>query len=137
MRVHTGDKPHVCSICAQAFSQLGSLNRHLLVHSDDRPFQCEQCEKSFREKSKLKIHRNVHTEERPFFCDLCGKTYKFRSGLKWHMARHQTEAKKEVCSLSTGFSAVSSPKEGTVLYNVPTFLPPDKGHGFEIQRKYM
>ena len=32
MRVHTGDKPFICSVCGRGFSQKGSLKGHMVTH---------------------------------------------------------------------------------------------------------
>ena len=37
MRKHTGEQPFACPVCDKAFSQKGSLNRHMLIHQDIKP----------------------------------------------------------------------------------------------------
>lgn len=55
-----GGQPHQCSLCERAFSQRGSLNRHLRSHLGVRPYSCPQCPMSFSRQYRVTEHMRVH-----------------------------------------------------------------------------
>ncbi|KAF7477574.1 zinc finger and BTB domain-containing protein 41 [Marmota monax] len=72
LRIHSGEKPHLCSICGQSFRHGSSyrikktLTKHLVIHSDARPFNCQHCNATFKRKDKLKYHiDHVHGIKSP------------------------------------------------------------------------
>lgn len=102
-RIHSGDKPHRCSICLRSFRHATCLKQHhvrvhLRVKVNEAPhaigrrkgsaqgktFPCPICGKVFRFKSLLASHSLIHSEIRPFSCDFCSRSFRRLSHLKRH-----------------------------------------------------
>ncbi|XP_015788060.1 putative zinc finger and SCAN domain-containing protein 5C [Tetranychus urticae] len=81
-------KENRCPMCAQRFTQLNSLKRHIRSHTGERPFPCGYCEKRFVDRERLKVHVRIHTGEKPFSCNLCSRRFSQKSTVKRHMSVH-------------------------------------------------
>ena len=96
MRVHTNEKPHVCSECGLSYHSLSSLINHTkFIHTNfkevrQRSFKCHICGKGFFAKRQLKVHTESHNEVRNHLCTECGSGFKSTYDLKKHMERHNT-----------------------------------------------
>ena len=56
MRIHTSEKPFVCTECQQRFVRRIDLTRHMRAHTGEKPFVCTECQRRFAYKSNLNRH---------------------------------------------------------------------------------
>lgn len=102
-RIHSGDKPHHCSLCLRSFQSATCLKQHhirvhLRVRANKAPhasgrrassmagkeFPCPVCGKVFRFRSLLASHSLIHSELRPYACEFCSRSFRRLSHLKRH-----------------------------------------------------
>ena len=90
MKVHTGDRPYMGSVCDKSFVSSGKLTTHMKTHSEETPYTCKTCGKSFKQKSNLTVHQRLHTKEGPSSCSFCHKVFNNWRNLSNHMRYHKT-----------------------------------------------
>ncbi|XP_077547872.1 uncharacterized protein LOC144160149 [Haemaphysalis longicornis] len=91
VRTHTGERPHHCSHCGEAFVRKSHLVNHLRTHTGERPHQCSHCSKVFARKNQLVVHLRIHTGERPHECHLCPMAFAQKTTLANHLRSHTGE----------------------------------------------
>uniref|UniRef100_H3BG69 Zinc finger protein 410 n=1 Tax=Latimeria chalumnae TaxID=7897 RepID=H3BG69_LATCH len=57
-----GEKPFACEAvgCTRSFAEYSSLRKHMLVHSGEKPHQCTVCGKTFSQSGSRNVHMKKH-----------------------------------------------------------------------------
>ncbi|XP_043234523.1 zinc finger protein 841-like isoform X2 [Amphibalanus amphitrite] len=56
-RMHSGERPHICTYCPKRCNDLGNLRKHEQLHFKERPFRCDTCTITFWTAIRQRAHR--------------------------------------------------------------------------------
>ena len=77
----------MCRFPFQKFNAQAAFDNHVRVHTNQRPFVCSVCDKGFKQKSHLTEHERIHSGQKPFTCAECGLGFYNRSRFEMHQVR--------------------------------------------------
>ena len=70
MKLHKGEKSHICTLCSKAFVEKTALKKHERKHiNDEKHFSCADCGMAFKHASSLSNHKRTHSlDSKPYSC---------------------------------------------------------------------
>ncbi|XP_030376201.1 zinc finger protein 771 [Scaptodrosophila lebanonensis] len=88
--LHTGERPHSCTICQRSFSRVYLLELHMRTHTGERPYACSMCDRRFAQQGVLRTHERTHTGQRMHSCSVCGRSFSRAIQLRRHRCKGET-----------------------------------------------
>jgi len=103
MRLHIGQRPHICGICSLSFTYKNSLDKHMNLHKVKKLFSCETCSMVYARKADLDTHALSHAltqnSQISIKCEECGEEFTNQDSLNRHIEMHRKSRKTIQCNV--------------------------------------
>ena len=73
--------------CGMRFAHSDEVPRHARVHSGERPYRCQLCARHFARSDHLVVHVHRHRGEKPFTCATCQRRFTRSDECRRHEAQ--------------------------------------------------
>lgn len=97
LKLHSDERPEVCSFCGKTFQMSGNLRQHMKTHMGKTQI-CYICGKGFTRRCHLLIHMGSHRGVEHPQCDYCSQVFLLKSDLEKHLKKEHSEENVEVKS---------------------------------------
>ena len=123
IKIHSGDRPYICTYCKAAFKQSSVLKVHLKTHAEKcdtsvqkKLFPCDLCSRVLSTAYSLSQHKKTHTGQKTHQCEQCGRGFGNSSHLKIHRMTHSGE-RPYACSEEGCSAAFTTSTQVTECFN--------------------
>lgn len=130
--IHTGERPHKCSYCSDAFKTKWTLKKHIRTHTGEKPFSCSTCKMDFTQRGSWRRHMLAHDAQAVHRCPCCTKTFKQLANLTKHIRSAHNDQKVFKCSMCT----MRFKCERTLGKHMSSTHPKARAKMFEAQQYY-
>jgi len=89
--------------CQKVFNRFYNLRSHFRIHSGEKPYICTDCETSFARNHDLKRHQRIHSNSKPFMCSNCSKSFARNDAMTRHVRLSSCTRSVYTCSSSSSF----------------------------------
>eukprot|EP00698_Gefionella_okellyi_P020510 TRINITY_DN6446_c0_g1_i1.p1 TRINITY_DN6446_c0_g1~~TRINITY_DN6446_c0_g1_i1.p1 ORF type:complete len:398 (+),score=35.05 TRINITY_DN6446_c0_g1_i1:45-1196(+) len=121
-------RKYVCEVegCGKRFCRSDKLKDHMCTHTGERPHICSVCERAFAKRCNLIDHMRIHTGQRPYSCPHPGCTALFAhpSVMRRHVERkHGVSGAASVPGPAPPMSQQPAAISGLPTHVVPAIQP--------------